>query len=262
MPSLSDSMEEGTDPHLAQGRRGARRARRRAGRDRDRQGDDDLRVAGGGTLEIVVEAGTTVAVGTVIARAQDVDSVAGDDAAGESGGPRTMPPASQGSSTTTPPRNPPSPTIRCRSARPRRRLPTVSTAVAAAPLARRLASAHDVDLSRVSGSGPRGRIGASTSSSQRACGRIAGASTLSTRPGPRPASRRPTSRGPGGRGGKGTSAVVQPTRLQQVIARRMAEAKATIPEFQVEAEVALMPRSSCAPSSRARPVSAPRRSTT
>jgi pyruvate dehydrogenase E2 component (dihydrolipoamide acetyltransferase) len=39
--------------------------------------------------------------------------------------------------------------------------------------------------------------------------------------------------------GKGTAEAVEPTRLQSLIARRMAEAKATIPHFQVETEVAI-----------------------
>ena len=41
-----------------------------AGRDRDRQGDDDLRARPSGVLSIVVAEGTTVAVGEVIARLQ------------------------------------------------------------------------------------------------------------------------------------------------------------------------------------------------
>ena len=44
MPRLSDTMEEGTILQLAEGRRRARRARRGARRDRDRQGEHDLRV--------------------------------------------------------------------------------------------------------------------------------------------------------------------------------------------------------------------------
>jgi pyruvate dehydrogenase E2 component (dihydrolipoamide acetyltransferase) len=39
--------------------------------------------------------------------------------------------------------------------------------------------------------------------------------------------------------GRGTAEVVEPTRTQSVIARRMAEAKATIPHFQVETEVTM-----------------------
>ncbi len=50
MPRLSDTMEEGTDPALAQARRRARAPRRGAGRDRDRQGRDGLRVRPGGRL--------------------------------------------------------------------------------------------------------------------------------------------------------------------------------------------------------------------
>ena len=44
---------------------------------------------------------------------------------------------------------------------------------------------------------------------------------------------------PPGSSGKGTIDVVEPNRLQALIARRMSEAKATIPHFQVQAEVVM-----------------------
>jgi pyruvate dehydrogenase E2 component (dihydrolipoamide acetyltransferase) len=42
-------------------------------------------------------------------------------------------------------------------------------------------------------------------------------------------------------GVKGHTITQEPTRIQQVIARRMAEAKATVPDFQVQSEVVLDP---------------------
>ncbi len=50
MPRLSDTMEEGTILRWLKSARRGGRARRGAGRDRDRQGDDGLRVRPGGAL--------------------------------------------------------------------------------------------------------------------------------------------------------------------------------------------------------------------
>ncbi len=82
----------------------------------------------------------------------------------------------------------------------------------ATPLARRLARAHGIDLGTLAGTGPRGRITRSD---------VAG-------------ERRPRVRSSWGANQRTTTQDL--TRLQLVIARRMAEAKATIPEFQVQTE--------------------------
>src|SRR6202044_2535014 len=47
----------------------------------------------------------------------------------------------------------------------------------------------------------------------------------------------PAASAAGEQGAKGAVEVIEPTRTQQLIARRMASAKATIPEFQVTVEV-------------------------
>jgi pyruvate dehydrogenase E2 component (dihydrolipoamide acetyltransferase) len=92
----------------------------------------------------------------------------------------------------------------------------------ATPLARRIAAEHDVRLDDLEGSGPGGRI---TKADVLAAAGLA----VEHPPAPSPATAVPAT---GGR-------VVQPTRLQQVVAARMAEAKATIPHFQVQTEVAI-----------------------
>ncbi len=123
--------------------------------------------------------------------------------------------------------------------------------VRATPLARRTAAAHGLELGDVAGSGPRGRITRSD---------VAAAAGLFTPPsappprvidtdppaaGPAPAtsasSRRPqTSAAPPRPDSlKGATTTRELSRVQQVIARRMAEAKATVPHFQVETEVVL-----------------------
>lgn len=83
----------------------------------------------------------------------------------------------------------------------------------ASPLARRLARESGVELSQLSGSGPGGRI-------------VKADVTAAVPQAPRPA-----------RGNKGTVTIQQPSRTQSQIAQRMAESKATIPDFTLRAEV-------------------------
>jgi pyruvate dehydrogenase E2 component (dihydrolipoamide acetyltransferase) len=119
-------------------------------------------------------------------------------------------------------------------------------AVRATPLARRLARAHGVDLQDLEGSGPRGRI---TRSDVAARAGIEVPAPLPATPPParssadasRPSSpAAASSRAPAAPPGVSEQDGVRPrelTRRQQVIARRMSEAKATIPHFQVQTEV-------------------------
>jgi pyruvate dehydrogenase E2 component (dihydrolipoamide acetyltransferase) len=87
-----------------------------------------------------------------------------------------------------------------------------SDRVKASPLARRLARQSQIDLRRVTGSGPGGRIVKAD---------------LEAAAEPAPAAR----------GAKGVVTTVQPSRIQVQIAQRMAESKATIPDFTLHAEV-------------------------
>jgi pyruvate dehydrogenase E2 component (dihydrolipoamide acetyltransferase) len=97
-----------------------------------------------------------------------------------------------------------------------------SPAVKASPLAKRLAAELGVNLAMVKGSGPEGRIVKEDVQA------AAGSGTA-----PPPASRVPPR--VAGRPGPDVE-VVEPTRMQATIARRMAEAKATVPEFTVTVE--------------------------
>jgi pyruvate dehydrogenase E2 component (dihydrolipoamide acetyltransferase) len=89
----------------------------------------------------------------------------------------------------------------------------------ASPVARRIAQEKEIDLSTLTGSGPGGRIVKADVESADA--------TQSTPPGP--ASGIATA--------KGETTIVELSRTQQTIARRMAEAKATIPEFTLQTEI-------------------------
>jgi pyruvate dehydrogenase E2 component (dihydrolipoyllysine-residue acetyltransferase) len=82
--------------------------------------------------------------------------------------------------------------------------------VRASPLARRIARESEIDLRAVSGTGPGGRIVKADVAKQA------------------PA-----------RGAKGLVTTVQPSRIQVQIAQRMAESKATVPDFTLHAEVAM-----------------------
>ena len=103
-------------------------------------------------------------------------------------------------------------------------------AVAATPIARRLAAAHGLDLTSIVGTGPRGRV---TRADAAAAAGIAAPPT----PTPAASAAPPPIAAPAP---AGDGVVVRDlTRLQQVVARRMAEAKATVPEFQVQTDVAM-----------------------
>ncbi len=115
--------------------------------------------------------------------------------------------------------------------------------IKASPLARRMAREGGIDLAGLRGSGPGGRIvkadvlagGAGTA--QEATGAADGAQAAS----------RPADRGEATAPGavqaeavataKGQTTEVELTRLQQTVARRMAESKATIPDFTLRIDV-------------------------
>jgi pyruvate dehydrogenase E2 component (dihydrolipoyllysine-residue acetyltransferase) len=99
----------------------------------------------------------------------------------------------------------------------------------ASPLARRTAREAGVDLHAVSGSGPGGRITkADVTAAAAEQGEVTAARSEVTTASPAAA-----------RGAKGVVTTVQPSRIQVQIAQRMAESKATIPDFTLNAEVAM-----------------------
>ncbi len=100
---------------------------------------------------------------------------------------------------------------------------------AASPLARRVALTLGVDLAQLEGSGPNGRIVRRDVERAAAAPRPAAATPAVA--GPPAASAGPA---PSGRGAVATTAL---TRTQRTVALRMAQAKATVPEFAVEIAV-------------------------
>ncbi len=237
MPSLADAMEEGTILTWL-----------KSSGERVERGDELVEIETDkatmtyespeeGILDIVAETGSTLAVGEVIARvgvavvahaeADTQPTVA--DATREAGDGDALEPVPTTAAAVT---------------------ANGDRSVRATPLARRLAGAHGVDLSSLRGSGPRGRVrradvelaagvpNATAPPSHRRARVPEPAGEPTVRPESPPGPSAAASFEGGGGQAKGRVTVVEPTRLQQVIARRMSEAKATIPEFQVEAEVA------------------------
>jgi pyruvate dehydrogenase E2 component (dihydrolipoamide acetyltransferase) len=132
--------------------------------------------------------------------------------------------------------------------------------VKASPLARRLARAQGVDLASVSGTGPAGRIvRADVDAAAAAAAPATRAGELSGKPAEAPAApprthvailgsdpraRESAEAGAGADGGtldigtlKGETTVLEGSRMQRAIARRMAESKATIPDFTLSMDV-------------------------
>ena len=219
MPRLSDSMEEGTILSWL----------KQVG-DEVAVGDELVEIETdkanmayesdvAGTLrEILAQEGETLPIGTPIAvigsngTAQDQGSrpagpvTAGDPpplpvAKASSGGvPPTVPPAGEASKADT-------------------EAPATAAAagderVKASPLARRLAQERGLQLSHLSGSGPGGRIVKSDVEAVKAPAGPAGPGV-----------------GPSIETAKGETHTQEPNKLQQTIARRMAESKATAPHF-------------------------------
>ncbi|MGO9956582.1 MAG: dihydrolipoamide acetyltransferase family protein [Solirubrobacteraceae bacterium] len=104
---------------------------------------------------------------------------------------------------------------------------------AATPLARRAAKIHGIALAHLTGTGPRGRI---THADVLAAAGLEPPAAAPTSP-PAPDSTPPSPAAVDARSGEGT--VRRLTRLQQLIAARMSESRSTIPEFEVETEVAM-----------------------
>ena len=101
--------------------------------------------------------------------------------------------------------------------------------VRATPLARRVAEAHGISLEQIDGTGPLGRVTRGDVLTKAGIAPAQGQVELRTPPNEPSAAA----------SGKGTVEVVEPNRLQSVIARRMAEAKATVPHFQVQTDVVM-----------------------
>jgi len=219
MPRLSDSMEEGTILKwlMSDG-------------DEVQRGDPLAEIEtdkatltyeadAAGVLTIVAAAGETHPIGTVIAHL----GTGGNGAA-----PADAPVAEPAPAQADAPVAEPAPAL----AQPAPPTPTPESSsgrVKASPLARRIARERGIDLHHVAGSGPGGRIVRDDVETA-----VAPAAPASPAPAAPPTAAAGTSQPVSA---KGTVSVEQLTRTQQLIARRMAESKATIPDFTLRSEI-------------------------
>src|SRR3954447_4251814 len=117
----------------------------------------------------------------------------------------------------------------------------------ASPVARRIAREHDIDLSTLEGSGRGGGIakpeaepaaaGAGDKDGAEEEPEAREAEPAAEEQAPEAEPEREREKAPAGETGKGDVSVEEPSRIQQIIARRMAESKATIPHFTLSMDV-------------------------
>jgi pyruvate dehydrogenase E2 component (dihydrolipoamide acetyltransferase) len=231
MPRLSDSMEEGTILKWM-----------KAVGDEVALGDELVEIetdkanmvfeadAAGTLIEIKAQEGDTLPIGKVIARVGEAGEAGESPADG----------APEDSAATAPAEveAPAAEKVREEEeAREAEAAPapaaTTDGRVKASPLARRIAGEKGIDLSSLSGSGPGGRI------IKADVERAEAAPAAAPEAAPAPAA--PAAPTAGAREkpetAKGSVEVVELTKLQQTVSRRMAESKATAPHFYLQAEV-------------------------
>jgi pyruvate dehydrogenase E2 component (dihydrolipoamide acetyltransferase) len=239
MPRLSDSMEEGTVLKWLVDKGGdVRRGEPLVEIETDKANMTYEADTDGTLVEILAEEGETLAIGELIARigqageassaggaSAETDDGAGADEPGAEAGGSAQPGADQAQSGATEPK-------------PLRSAPAAEAGgsgtdsdngrIKASPVARRMAGEMGVELARLEGTGPGGRI---VKADVEAAAKDGGGTAAPAPPaGPEPVAA-------GEAGAKGTLHVQELTRLQQTVSRRMAESKATTPDFQINVEI-------------------------
>jgi pyruvate dehydrogenase E2 component (dihydrolipoamide acetyltransferase) len=240
MPRLSDTMEEGTILRWLKGdgeevRRGEELVEIETDKATMTYESDQA-----GVLQTVAGEGETLAVGALIARVGPADEAQPAGAAGIEEGPASGGPAGGRAvgEAAVAGGSQPAPASAGAPAGEHGGAPSApGERVRASPLARRIARESGVDLHTLTGSGPGGRI--VKADVQGATGAGGGAIPPGGAPAAEDASA-PTPAAPSLEGvatAKGETTVVELSRTQQTIARRMAESKATIPDFTLQADV-------------------------
>ena len=218
MPRLSDSMEEGTILKwlVAEGD-GVKRGQPIAEIETDKANMTYEADTDGTVSELVAGEGDTLAVGEVIARIGD----GGEEPAAAGEPADTQEPEPEPEPTPDEPADKPDSSS------------NGGERVKASPVARRMAGEMGVELAQLEGSGPGGRI---VKADVEAAAKDGGATTTTKKadPGKEKAAPEPQR---GEAGAKGEVEIHELTRLQQTVTRRMAESKATAPDFQLVADV-------------------------
>ena len=235
MPRLSDSMEEGTVLGWM-----------KSVGDEVEVGDELVEIetdkanmvyesdAAGTLIEIVADEGATLPIGEVIARVgEQGEAPSGDGASAEK--PKEEEEKEEADEGEPAEADAQPATAEPQQERPAPATPTGDGRVKASPIARRIASEKGLDIASLSGSGPGGRI--VKADVERAVEQgVEAPAAAPEAPKPEPAA--PTA---GARErpetAKGEVEVVDLSKLQQTVSRRMAESKATAPHFYLQAEV-------------------------
>jgi pyruvate dehydrogenase E2 component (dihydrolipoamide acetyltransferase) len=236
MPRLSDSMEEGTILKWL-----------KADGDEVAEGEELVEIEtdkatmtheadAAGTLRIVAQEGETLAVGQVIASLGEDERAPAEDGAAAAEPQPAQAAAGQaqdGEGADAPAR--PEPVAAAATAEPSAPGHEGNGGRAkASPVARRIAREQGVDLSALQGTGPGGRI---VKADVEAAAGIAAPAEPEARSAPPQRAPAPAPAEPAATGAKGDVGHQELSRVQQVIARRMAESKATIPDFAISTDV-------------------------
>ena len=229
MPRLSDSMEEGTIIKWL-----------KSEGDEVARGDELVEIEtdkatmtyeadSDGVLQIVAAEGDTLPVGEVIARLDGAGAASGggDEASEAEGEPEEAEPEAAEPEAAEPE------AAQAEAAEPEAPEPEPEPAPAAesdggervkvSPIARRMAREKGLELTSLRGTGPGGRI--------------VKADVESATPTAAPEAAPAAAPEPAAATGKGESELVELTRTQQLIARRMAESKATVPDFALNMDI-------------------------
>jgi pyruvate dehydrogenase E2 component (dihydrolipoamide acetyltransferase) len=239
MPRLSDSMEEGTVlKWLVDVGGEVKRGEPLVEIETDKANMTYESDTDGTLIEVLAKEGDTLPVGEPIARIGE----AGEKPSGNGAGKPAAEPAEAAEEQAEPEAK--QAPVAEKAAAPRKAPAQDDGAngrVKASPVARRMARELGVALERVEGSGPGGRIvKADVEAAAKGGGAAAPAPAQAPAETPAAQPARPAAPQPqpaGEAGAKGDLAVQELTRLQQTVSRRMAESKATAPDFVLEVEV-------------------------
>jgi pyruvate dehydrogenase E2 component (dihydrolipoamide acetyltransferase) len=232
MPKLSDTMEEGTIVEWKKKTGDEVKAGDVIAEVESDKATFDLEAESGGVLSILVEQGVPAKIGAPIATIGEASAAPAKAKASPAPAKQKQPEAPPEVTDEEKPVAASAPPDAVETAEPEAQEPDErapeapspdgesDSRVKASPLAKRLAAEMGVDISTLKGTGPDGRIVKEDV--------LAAANTS------RPAERRRPAAAP--RAAGLDVEVVDPSRMQATIARRMTEAKATVPEFTVTVE--------------------------